>query len=30
MMKLNTARVNWLGVPPKVATSTVLEFIASL
>ena len=30
LAKLNTARVNWLGVPPKVATSTVLEFIASL
>jgi hypothetical protein len=30
LAKLNAARVNWLGVSPKVVTSTVLKFIASL
>lgn len=30
LAKLKTARVNWLGVSPKIATSTVIEFIAAL
>ena len=30
LAKLNTARVNWLGLSPKVVTSTVFEFIAAL
>ena len=30
LAKLNATRVNWLGVSPKVVTSTVLKFIASL
>ncbi len=30
LSKLGSARVNWIGVSPKVATSIVVEFIASL
>lgn len=30
LSKLGSARVNWIGVPPKVATSRVAECIASL
>ena len=30
LSKLGSARVNWIGVSPKVATSTVAEFIASI
>ena len=30
LSKLGSARVNWIGVSPKVATSTVAEFIDSL
>ena len=30
LSKLGSARVNWIGVSPKVATSTVAEFIAFL
>ena len=30
LSKLGSARVNWLGVSPKVATTAVIKLIASL